>query len=96
MTTVRKPQMDFSKLAPTIENLGRNLDPESPFIEIHTEDLQQAITYLNWLQTFLADRRTTHAAYQKKRNALAKAAEKLLDPDEIAEIDRQIEERFRV
>lgn len=54
---------------------------------------QKILEYVNALAAWRADQKTQHRKYNLKRRMLEKAARELLDPDELALIERQAAEK---
>lgn len=87
----RKAQGNFTSLKADIaeyENLTTNDEP------IPLALAERITGYLHWLDDFLTTRRDNHKVYNKRRNAIAKAAERLLSPDEREELERQVLEEI--
>ena len=88
----REPNQDFSKLGQTIADLklmGQDTDKQEEF-----ETLTAAVNYLSWLETFLDNRRFYHKKQQVKKRIFEKIVKQQLAKDELAEIDRQVDEEM--
>lgn len=85
----RRSSTDFSKLEPTIEELhGVYGADTTSHASVEKTLIRQAITYLEWLDEMLANRKSYHKKQQVKRKLLEREVRKLLSASELAEIDR--------